>query len=44
MRHLRGLALDFQDGLLPAGKPGDQNLMETHEAVQGQAVAEFPGT
>src|SRR3989339_102609 len=44
MRQLRPLALDLQDGLTPAGKPGNQELIEAHEAVQGQAVAEFPGT
>ena len=44
MRQLRPLALDLQDGLPPAGKPGNQEFIETHEAVQGQAVAKFPGT
>ena len=44
MVYLRPLALDLQDGLPPSGKLGNQEFIETHEAVQGQAVAKFPGT
>ncbi len=44
MRQPRPLALDLQDGLPPAGKSGNQEFIQTREAVQGQAVAKFPGT
>ena len=43
MLKLRGFALNLQDGPPQAGKPGDQDLIEAHEAVQSQAVAKFPG-
>ena len=43
MFKLRRLALDLQDGLPLPGKPGNQELVKTHETVQSQAVAEFAG-